>query len=185
MRYSQILSIVSELKPKIILEIGTHKANRPIEWRAVCNFKYIGFDLFESGTPELNKKEGNTKGMCSKKFAMNKLSMHDIDNELYEGLSADTVPLFNKNNTDIQINFAFIDGGHSAQTILLDLQNVKPLMAPNGVIILDDYYTQHKNINHMGCNMAVKKVKHTLLPPTDLFPYMDDVLGIQLVKIVC
>ena len=164
MRYRQLIDIVKELKPKIVLEIGTHKAARPIEWYGAHPFEhYYGFDLFEDGTSELNVAEMNGKGFCSAQHAQKVLG--DIPNSLYQGLTVDTLPSFKKLNPDIQVDFAFIDGGHSVATIKNDWEHVKDVMSPNGVVVFDDYYVPARH--GYGCNKLMQELPHLLLPQSD------------------
>lgn len=177
MRYRQIIDILKEIKPRSIIEIGTHKAARPIEWSEICKFKYYGFDIFDDGTEELNKKEKNGKGFCSKKYAKDKLKNANIDNILFKGNTNDTLYEF-VNNFSKKIDFAFIDGGHCVETIQSDYDNIREVMNSCGVIVFDDYYTKGVDIKKFGCNKTVENIEHELLPNEDCF----EEVGIKLVK---
>jgi len=164
MRYKQIIKLIEDLKPETVLEVGTHKAQRPKEWFNVHKFKmYYGFDVFDLGTNELNRKEMNGKGFCNRKFAESQLK--DIPHKLTEGNTLNTLPEFafeylHKENEGIE--FAFIDGGHSEDTIRSDWENVKQVMKPGGIVIFDDYYQPIRP--GFGCNNIIKDLEHIVLP---------------------
>ncbi len=158
-RYNQITEIIGFSKPKTVLEIGTHKATRPREWYAAHKFDhYYGFDVFEGGDEELDEKEMNGKGRCTQELAEKNLG--DIPNTLYKGLTTDTLKDF-----DEEVEFAFIDGGHSVETIQHDFEKVSQILKPGGVIILDDYYTPE--VEGFGCNRVVENITHGLLSVSD------------------
>lgn len=161
------------------MEIGTHKAVRPREWKdSGLFFFYYGFDVFEDGNVELNNKEMNGKGLCQMEQA--KSNLVGIQHKLYKGLTKDTLPAFKYEN--IKADFAFIDGGHSIETIQNDWGHVKDCMTPGGVVVFDDYYS----LNYpegFGCNEVVKNIEHEILPVTDVFPSEHGNIGIQLVKV--
>ena len=41
------------------------------------------------------------------------------------------------------LRFAHVDGGHLFETVVDDLRNVKPLMVPGGIVVLDDFRALH------------------------------------------
>lgn len=169
MRYTQLIDIIKELKPKHVLEIGTHKAVRPREWYKAHEFeKYYGFDLFDDGTQELNVKEMNGKGFCTLEGARRALG--NIPHTLFQGLTTDTLPAFKKLNPNIKIDFAFIDGGHSIHTIRNDWKHIKSVMRPGGVVVFDDYYLPPRH--GFGCNKVVLELEHKVLPQSDVGVYL-------------
>ena len=160
-----------------ILEVGTWTAYRAVDLLAYAPNKamYYGFDLFEDMTEELDKAEFNVK---------HHVPMHAADaylgvfpHELIKGNTHDTLPEFVKR--DIKIDFAFIDGGHSEETIRSDFDSVRKMMNKGGMIILDDYYTPP--IKGKGCNEIVKDVEHELLPEKDKIPKTK--IGVQMVMV--
>lgn len=130
--------------------------------------------MFDDGTFDLNQKEMNGKGFCTESYADSQLK--DIPHKLYRGLSTETVPQF-KRDYGRCVDFAFIDGGHSLDTILQDYENVCEVMNPGGIIVFDDYYTPE--IKDFGCNQVVKDIPHEVLPHKDKFDK-----AIQLVKVI-
>ena len=98
------------------------------------NVEFYGFDLFESATTETDAKEINGKGHGSYKKAHARLSAiqqeyPDFAFTLYRGFTTETF------TTPIRADLAYIDGGHSTETVLHDLSMVRD----STVIVFDDY----------------------------------------------
>lgn len=166
MRYAQLLPIVRELQPYHVLEIGTWNGNRAIEMMKETAGVYFGFDLFEDATDETDREESNVKPHWSVQRVASKLDAARIPWALQKGNTRETLPLFRKKYPDIRFDFAYIDGGHSIQTIASDWENVREMMKPDSVVVFDDYYTpEHPEF---GCNQIVKNLEHEILPDFDL-----------------
>ena len=170
LRYSQIIPIVRDIKPKIILEVGTHTGTRPAEWFVVHkDFTYYGVDLFELGNNNTLAKEGLVyKGGSNMMKTSKRLTDLGINHQLFKGFSKDTLLEFEKEYGRI-VDFAYIDGGHSVETIQSDWDIVQRLVKKGGLVIFDDYYTNGQlDLNTIGCNKVVDPIqgKH-FLPQTD------------------
>jgi precorrin-6B methylase 2 len=182
-RYHQLAVLIREYKPKRIVEVGTWNGGRAIEM-ALAAFEnskrvhYTGFDLFEDATFEIDRKEQNTKPHNN--FDAVKKRLEDFAGKMKEdkktftftllkGDSKETMPKAKKELK--KADFAFIDGGHSEETILSDYENL--IHVP--VVALDDYYS--KDINDkipsdefLGTNRLVESLKGTrifVLPSQD------------------
>ena len=182
-RYHQFAVLIREYKPKRIVEVGTWNGGRAIEM-ALAAFEnskrvhYTGFDLFEDATFEIDRKEQNTKPHNN--FDAVKKRLEDFAGKMKEdkktftftllkGDSKETMPKAKKELK--KADFAFIDGGHSEETILSDYENL--IHVP--VVALDDYYS--KDINDkipgdefLGTNRLVESLKGTrifVLPSQD------------------
>lgn len=172
-RYEQILRIFTIYKPSSILEIGTFDGTRAIEMATEAlkhkpAVHYIGFDVFDGGTPELDEQEHNAKGNVPYGFVASKLSTFQRDNptftyELIKGNTRETLPAY---KWEKDIDFAFIDGGHSVETIRSDFENIKDHVK---MIIFDDFYSQGIDIEKYGCNKIVADFPNALLPIVDVF----------------
>lgn len=126
------LHMIHEIKPKTILEIGTHRCRTACRmlYRAVYynpNVYYIGYDVFEEGSDTNNKKEFNEKGLGTLRHA--EYALRDFKHELYKGLTINTL------TTPRIADLVFIDGGHSYETVKHDYNMIKE--SPH--IIFDDY----------------------------------------------
>ena len=156
------LSLVEEYKPKNVLEIGVFCG---VTSRNICellktnfgsDFRYYGLDLFGS-TKTSNVDEIEPKFLENQKFSNplktiyynfikkenlnSKISVQKFLNkfsqniELIEGdtrVTLEKVPLS-------EIDFVFLDGGHSYDTVLSDLQKLYDNMKNNSKIVCDDF----------------------------------------------
>lgn len=126
-------------QPKKICEIGTHNGKSAYQ---MCKYllekgidlDYTGYDLFELANEESHKKEHNGKGNGEMRIAKSKLEelKHKYPNfkyKLIKGYTQDT--LIKKKKYD----FAFIDGGHSYETVKHDYS----MLEDTPIIIFDDY----------------------------------------------
>ena len=179
-RYRQISTILSIERPKSILEVGTWNGYRAIEMMTAAKGEvYYGFDLFELGTKELDKVEFNAKPRQNIERVMNTLEGRFLF-WLFPGNSQKTLPKFLQEHGANSVDFAYIDGGHSVETIESDWRNISQIVKPNGLIIFDDYYTDGPDIEKVGCNKTVEHLTH------EIFPVADPVVGggkVQLVSV--
>ena len=156
------LSLVEEYKPKYVLEIGVFCG---VTSRNICellktnfgsDFRYYGLDLFgstkTSSVDEIepkfleNQKFSNPlktiyynfikkENLNSKISVQNFLKKFSQNIELIEGdtrVTLEKVPLS-------EIDFVFLDGGHSYDTVLSDLQKLYDNMKNNSKIVCDDF----------------------------------------------
>ncbi len=156
------LSLVEEYKPKNVLEIGVFCG---VTSRNICellktnfgsDFRYYGLDLFgstkTSSVDEIepkfleNQKFSNPlktiyynfikkENLNSKISVQNFLKKFSQNIELIEGdtrVTLEKVPLS-------EIDFVFLDGGHSYDTVLSDLQKLYENMKNNSKIVCDDF----------------------------------------------
>ena len=108
------------------------------------SLSYYGFDLFEKiQMSKINlelSKQPLSRTQLQKKL-LNKFK--DVKINLIQGDTKKTLKNFSKKKK--KIDFVFIDGGHSIQTIQSDWNNVKNFISEKSVVIFDDYYDD-KNI---------------------------------------
>ena len=156
------LSLVEEYKPKNVLEIGVFCG---VTSRNICellktnfgsDFRYYGLDLFgstkTSSVDEIepkfleNQKFSNPlktiyynfikkENLNSKISVQNFLKKFSQNIELIKGdtrVTLEKVPLS-------EIDFVFLDGGHSYDTVLSDLQKLYENMKNNSKIVCDDF----------------------------------------------
>ena len=156
MRYDKLIALAAEKKPDVLIEIGTHKGARARLLKVHCK-KYYGFDLWEAGDEETDRRESNGKGRSTRAQAMQALAGADF--ELIQGDTLDTLPVFWESG--IKIDFAWIDGGHSVDTIASDWRWISRMLAPGAVVVFDDHYTPERA--GFGCNAIVAGIEHELL----------------------
>ncbi len=176
-RYATLIQEVKKAKPKIIMEIGVWKGDTAIKLinEALLvnnNVTYLGYDLFEELTQHIIKLEHckPTDKPCSMQAIWQKLSKTKANIFLYKGFTRDTLETSGLKYLH-SVDFVFLDGGHSLETINNDWQNIQKFLHKNSVIILDDYY---KNKTDLGCKQLVdnldrSKYKIELLEPIDEF----------------
>ena len=163
-RYTQLLDMVRDKKPRHVIEIGTWNGKRAMEFMAVSNCYYTGFDLFEDATPETDKAEFNVKRPCSIANAGKAIEKAGFSRFcLIRGNTNQTLPeYFEKEQPPF--DFAFIDGGHSIATIENDYRWIAQNIEEGGTIILDDWYDPE--LEGFGCNF----IEGEVLPSNDVTP---------------
>lgn len=176
-RYHHLYDTIRTTGAKRILEVGVWNGKRAVKMIEEANpmsapVEYYGFDLFEdlgeSGyTAELSKRPPT----------------EDEVRTLLEATHA-TIALFRGNTLETlpatvgalpKMDFIFIDGGHSVETIANDWGYVKELMHEKTVVIFDDYW---RNRTDAGCKVVVDGIDRTLfrvdiLPEIDVFNNAD------------
>lgn len=192
-RYINLLIAIFKYRPKTILEIGVFNGVRSkqlIECAKIFNRKIIfyGFDLFDImiGDKNLKKYEASKFPLTKKNIKQKLLKIND-KNFLFQGFSKTTLKKFLRKKK--KIDFIFIDGGHSVDTIRSDWKYVKQMMDDKSIVIFDDYYYGIKNkIKEIGCNVVINKIDRKKfavkkLPFIDYFEKNKNRLGIQMVLV--
>ena len=86
----------------------------------------------------------------------------------YKLKAGNTRKTLKKFSPDRQIDFIYIDGGHSIDTIQSDWDNIKRFMDDKTVVIFDDYYENREDV---GCKKIINGIgpeyKVTLMEPVD------------------
>lgn len=170
-----LLNIIESHKPQNFLEVGLLEGATS---RNICEllniinngkFSFSGIDLFGEDISKNNNKEFTP---ISKKISnpfkwiyfnvflrMNpnskecvELLLNKFKNSviIYKGYSKEILPKLNLE----QIDFVFLDGGHSYNTVKEDLNILRERLKKKTVIVCDDY-----NIPHYGVKRAVDEIK--------------------------
>ena len=153
----QFLNEIATIKPKNFLEIGVFHG---VTARNVCellysihkdDFNYIGLDLFGESDENLNEIIPNTKfNNPFKKIYFKyilKKDPYSIEAVTYLLKKfKNNVHLIKGNSNKIlkkidmsKIDFIFLDGGHTYETVKNDLRYSFPVLENNGTILCDDY----------------------------------------------
>ena len=162
MRYEQLIDAVRAKQPKAIVEIGTWNGERARQMLNVCSARYYGFDLFEDATAQTDKEEMNVKPHYYMEQVEDRLTGHDV--QLVKGNTRETLKHF---KPTAPIDFVWIDGGHSVETIRSDWEHIRPHLAPDAAVYFDDYYTGPIDTSRYGCNEVVKDLQHEVLEDRD------------------
>lgn len=170
-----LLKLISEYKPANFLEIGVLEGATS---RNICEllnkinnkkFNYFGIDLFGDDLMENNSKEFTPISYKinnplkwiyfklilkmepnSKECVEHLLKKFKHCTNIFKGYSKDVLK-----KIDLEkINFVFLDGGHSYETVREDLNILINNLKENSIILCDDY-----NIDHYGVKRAVDEIK--------------------------
>ena len=171
-----LLDLIKEHKPAHFLEIGVLEG---VTSRNTCellniihkgDFKYTGIDLFGNGSKNNNHKEFtpiSNKISNPLKWIYFKLLLRIDPNSLqgvkmllnkfrksvslHKGYSKNLLNIINLKDVD----FAFLDGGHSYETVKEDINILTKNLPNNSIIVCDDY-----NISQYGVKKAVDEIKN-------------------------
>jgi uncharacterized Rossmann fold enzyme len=168
-RYDQLVKLIELNKPKTIVEVGVHHGKRAERMTREAlkhndTVHYTGYDLFDDASRETDIKEKNGKGAPDLVAVQQKLDRIKMDFpgftwELIKGDTRETL-----HGKTITVDFAFIDGGHTVETIRGDYEALQS----SRLIAFDDYYTGGDiDTKQFGCNEVIKARTHTILPWAD------------------
>ncbi len=163
MRYRVLLDTIKDTRPRRIIEVGTHNGDSAV---AMCRIAlrmtdqpvhYVGYDLFDDADEANHAAEKNGKGAGSYEQASQRLTMLSVQNggrltfELVRGNTRDTL-----HGKPQMADLAFIDGGHSVETIRGDYEALQGCP----VVVCDDYYEDAAT----GCRFLVDDGWHITAP---------------------
>jgi hypothetical protein len=173
-RYRQLADLVRTYGSDTIVEVGTWNGGRAIEM-ALASFEtkdklhYIGFDLFENATEELDQLEFNGKphnkltavSVRLQQFADKmKEQGKKFTYKLHKGDSKKTLVKYKKAIS--KANFAYIDGGHSDATVKSDYENLKHC----DVIVFNNYFTKDIDDNIVDeTQQSINRLVHSFEDP--------------------
>ncbi len=190
-RYVNLFKIIHDYRCRSILEIGVYNGvhARQMILSAAVNFTpknihYYGFDLFED-LSEKSFKDEYAKQPLPRAAIEKKLKESGADIHLFMGDSKKTLP---ENIIRIgRVDIAFIDGGHSLETIRSDWQNVQKIMDEKTIVIFDDYFIcDNENLKIVCCNQLIDKLDRSKYTVEFLEPYdiVDKDWGELMIKMV-
>ena len=174
-----LINLIIKYKPKRFLEVGVLEG---VTARNVCeilnnfygkDFNYIGVDLFGLDINDNNLKEftpiSNKHSNPFKNFYYKYILRHYPNSiegvnyllkkfsrniKLYKGYSKNILSQIDITNID----FVFLDGGHSYETVKEDLTIILKYLKKDSVILIDDY-----NQDSYGVKKAVDECKNNYL----------------------
>ncbi len=154
-RYKKLAALVRHYSEGLntfsIVETGTWNGGRAIEmaltaFESADEVHYRGFDLFEQATEETDEVELNVKGhnalaAVTKRLEEFKEKCKEQNKtftfKLYAGDTKETMKGLRYDDVD----FVFIDGGHSLDTVASDYSFVEDCP----VVVFDDYYSTQED----------------------------------------
>jgi SAM-dependent methyltransferase len=168
--------LIDEIKPKIIIEIGTWKGQSAInmaryikenkyETKILCVDTWLGALEFwheAKETPERNLLLKNGYPQIYYQF---------ISNVIHSGVQDIILPFPNTSDiafkyflyNNIKANLIYVDASHDEDDVYRDIKNYYQLLENNGIIFGDDYYgwpSVNKAVNNF---LTRNNVKHTVL----------------------
>ena len=174
-RYRQLYSQISYIRAKNIMEIGTWRGKRAKSMILEAQkyfpreeVSYYGFDLFETLSSETMNAEFSKQPPLME-TVRNELSKTGAQITLYKG---DTKKVLPKAVSSLpKMDFIFIDGGHSLETVRNDWNHASRLMHSGTIIIFDDYWPEKLD---GGAKPIVDIIDHSIyevkiLPKFDVF----------------
>lgn len=182
---------IEKYKPKNLLEVGVFQG---VTSRNICEklnlihqnqFNFFGIDIFEDSDDLLDDKEMTSKhnkisnpmkhllyniifkkNLNSLKSVKKLLKKFGNNVILYKGLSDVMLPKINMS----EIDFVFLDGGHSYKTVKNDLFLILKNIKKNKIIICDDYdqknYGVKKAVDELTNVTEVKELNKRLVKIT-------------------
>lgn len=152
-------TLVRLYRPESFLEIGVGKGDslRRFIFESQClgfsTIQYFGFDTFDEGPPAdegdllQNRIERAQQGNKFWKMHHSPMeSIHAIAEDydkiechikLFKGNTKETLP---DNLSQVSpVDFVYIDGGHSYETVKSDYLNVKSILKTGTVVVFDDF----------------------------------------------
>ena len=187
-----LLNEIKNHKPKNFLEVGVFQG---VTSRNVCemlkklhdnNFKYYGVDIFEDSDEKTDLKESTLKNnKISNPFKhllfniilKQNLNSFESVRKLLEKFESNIFLIKGYSHEALlkidisEIEFVFLDGGHSYETVKEDLRLILKDIKKNMIIICDDY-----DQDGYGVKRAVDELKNQV---TDIINLND-----RLVKII-
>ena len=148
MRYDALSDLIRTYRPTKIVETGTWNGDRALQMaEAVFSYQdsctYVGFDLFEEADEVTDKRENNVKkhyslGMVTSKLASFQGEMAKVGKKFqFTLVKGDTNRTLAESFSILAgADFAFIDGGHSEETVTNDYVHLKAVP----VLVFDDFY---------------------------------------------
>lgn len=168
-RYEQILAEIDHVKPKTILEIGTNDGLNAVRMfdrasRHREDVEYFGFDLFENMSRSTFLHEFSLTVPAQDKVSAY-MRAHGVTRQtLFTGNTVESM----KSAKLPKIDLAFIDGGHSQETVAADWRNLQKFLHSDSVVYFDDY--PNWGIRPVVDSIDRKAWDVRILPVVDIFP---------------
>ena len=136
--------------PGVLVELGAYLGRSAV---IIGNHlgegdRFVVVDLFgsdealgDTAADDANRRE-NTRSystLTRQRFEANYLSLHDTLPEIVQGLSSDVVNHVEPGTA----RFVHVDASHLYDQVAADAQNAKLLLRPDGVVVFDDYRSEH------------------------------------------
>lgn len=193
-RYKHLLLEIDSINARRILEVGVYNGRNSkrmirtaMMHHAPGRIEYFGFDLFELITSEIAEKEKTAdKVPPTMEQIHHLLAPTGANIHLFKGYSHDSITDFMKTEHAINpMDFIFIDGGHSEETIMADWGNLQPVIGDKTVVVFDDFYQESAKdgCRNLISSLDPEKYNITILKPSQTFQKDTGPLVISFVKV--
>ncbi|WP_231749195.1 class I SAM-dependent methyltransferase [Tautonia plasticadhaerens] len=178
-RYAHLIELFSKRAPRRMIEIGVWRGDRSVQFlkKGVKLKRYVGFDLFDDLSEDIAQQE--KMGFCNmsrlEEVEPRLLGARHGDSptvELMAGPTERTLPEFAEANGP-EFDFIYIDGGHSLETIRNDWTYSEKLLAPDGLVVFDDYYPNEAG---RGAKPLVDELLQDDRFEIRFFPMIEDII---------
>ncbi len=164
-RYTYLTDLIKENNCKVILETGTWKGKNSVKMIQEAlkhadkkDVRYYGFDVWEQMTQTLFEKE-YSKWPPKKNVVNSLLQQTGVEINLIQGNTVKTLPKFIEGFKD-SLDFVYIDGGHSFETIENDWNNISKIVNDKTVVVFDDYYVMNDDSSPVnGCSKLISEIE--------------------------
>jgi predicted O-methyltransferase YrrM len=174
-RYKQLYSIIGQIHAENIMEIGTWRGTRSrlmileaLKHRPKENIAYYGFDLFGDQS-SVNDEYEPSKQPPQMEVVKEELSSTGVRVSLFKGDTNEVLPRVIDSLPNM--DFIFIDGGHSLTTVKNDWDYASRLMHDKTVVVFDDYWSNKTDGGAKPIVDAIDRTQYevTILPRFDVF----------------
>jgi predicted O-methyltransferase YrrM len=175
--YHLLWNIGAVINPMNIMEIGCRSGTSLIQLlSSMSNLEEKHVVVFDSFLYEMLSATDDR--LCSEEMVRANLEYLNLPAGMIEfvvGLSQETIPAWKEKNPDARFDYILVDGCHLYEEEKTDLENSAEMLAPGGVLLMDDIATPdlHKlwdefkaarddgflfaeNLTWKGVGMAVK-----------------------------
>jgi cephalosporin hydroxylase len=155
----ELAKIVENIKPNVVIEIGTDLGETLFLWGKICDGTVISIDLPNGRFGTADGPFGTTGGYTEEKIPLYKSFGKDIQLIRDDSHSATTLQKVKEILNGRQVDFLFIDGDHSYKGVSDDFLIYSPLVRKGGLIAFHDI-VQHK-IEGVGVSELWQQIKDT------------------------
>jgi hypothetical protein len=155
--FASLLEAQRDTDPGVLVELGTFQGKSAV---VIGDFvgpedRFVALDLFgrtdlldeepsaqdESGAALVNRAEvqHSYASLSRETFERNYLALHDTLPEVVEGLSSSIVEHVEPSTA----RFIHVDASHHYDQVRVDARNSKALLRPGGLVVFDDWRSEH------------------------------------------
>jgi hypothetical protein len=195
-RYGHLAREIARNQSRSILEIGVWDGEHSrlmlqaaFRSHDPADVSYYGFDLFEEADEAVISHEASKfpPSMASVRRKLQSFAERGATIELFKGNTLKVLPAVVGSLP--KMDFVFIDGGHSYETVRNDWQCARRLLGARSILIFDDYVNREAvGQTGVGVNRVVDEIDGQIysvahLKPIDVFRKSWGTLRVGFVKV--